>query len=306
VLPKVICAAGFCLSETMIMPNALARFSQVVGLSPDVLLRTFEIENRYHASILAEENANARRILYAKLYKEVFEMYGAVFSIALNKPTPNKDRIVHLFSKELSKKKILDAGCGNGDFLISCARLLPVIALVGIDTFAENIEFSTPALRFMKADLTSFEIGEKFDVVMSDNVYEHLAPADGEAYLRSIYNTLSPSGKLIILTPQLLFGPWDVTRIHDDSYSGRTAAQGSHLNETTYTDLIYTLKSVGFRKFTSVLPVARISNRHNQTRIPASLYAWAERIPLLVRYLQQMEKASRLPAFEIAIVATHS
>jgi hypothetical protein len=55
--------------------------------------------------------------------------------------------------------------------------------------------------------------------------------------------------------PNRLFGPSDVTRIIDYSRTGKTRAQGTHLNESTYGDLIPILERNGFQNFRTILPI---------------------------------------------------
>lgn len=61
--------------------------------------------------------------------------------------------------------------------------------------------------------------------------------------------------------PNRLFGPCDVTRIIDYTYSNKIPAMGTHLNESTYTEMISILKGKGFRKIQAILPVSLIISR---------------------------------------------
>src|SRR5262249_37205221 len=148
-------------------------------------------------------------------------------------PSP-RDGLVHVLMPELRGRSILDVGCGAGEFLRSCAHLAEPTRLVGIDVFVQPTEFPQYNLSFVRGDVVQFDLSEKVDVAVSDNLYEHIAPQDIATHLGSIRRALRTGGTLILFTPNRLFGPWDVTRIIDDSYSGRTLAQGTHVNETTY------------------------------------------------------------------------
>ena len=139
---------------------------------------------------------------------------------------------------------------------------------------------------------------------MSDNVYEHIAPQDAPAHLASIRRALRSGGTLIVLTPNRLFGPWDVTRILDDSYSGRISAQGTHVNETTFSEIRPRLAAAGFGRFRSLVPTARSRGHLVRRRVPTRLLAAFERIGPLTRRLQAMQKRDRLTDFEITVIAT--
>ena len=106
--------------------------------------------------------------------------------------------------------------------------------------------------------MIDFKVDDQFDVAFSDNVIEHIAPADLSSHLQSIKNALNPGGTLIVQTPNRLFCPYDVTRIIDTTYTNRVAALGGHLNETTYTELLQTLMKHGFYSFRTVIHIAHV------------------------------------------------
>jgi 2-polyprenyl-3-methyl-5-hydroxy-6-metoxy-1,4-benzoquinol methylase len=241
--------------------------------------------------------------MYDDVYTRVFEIYGSVFSINPDAPSTSKDGLVALLRPELEGKAILDVGCGAGEFLISCANLLKSPRLLGLDVFAKDLEVPEKNLTFLRRDVIRFSLEERFDVAITDNVMEHIAPQDVPEHLASIAKALKPSGQLIILTPHRYFGPWDVTRIIDDSYSGWIAAQGTHLKEYTYAELSETLRQAGFTDLQALHPKARIGYRPLYTRMSLSLLLRGEKRSRLIRRLQAMNKAFRYPAFEIALIA---
>jgi hypothetical protein len=77
-------------------------------------------------------------------------------------------------------------------------------------------------------------------------------------HLTSVYDSLLPGGKFIFVMPNRLFGPMDVTRILDNSSSGKIKAMGGHLNESTYHEMADALERTGFVNFQTVLPVPRL------------------------------------------------
>ena len=58
--------------------------------------------------------------------------------------------------------------------------------------------------------------------------------------------------------PNRLFGPWDITRIKDFSQSGKTAAQGGHINEYNRVEMIENLKVAGFKSFQTIIPIPKL------------------------------------------------
>lgn len=253
----------------------LARFSRETGIPEENLLRAFEIEREFHARVLAEPDAAARKRLYREVYEAVHPLYGETAEVSPESSCA-KDRFVRLFRWELEGMSVLDVGCGQGHFLFGVARLLRHGALVGIDTSAPVLPKDAGGVRFVHADIIDFDLGETFDVVFSDNVLEHVAPQDLPAHLASVRRALR-GGRFIVLTPSRLFGPCDVTRIIDSSYTGRVPSQGTHLNESTYGELIATFRGAGFRDFRTVCPVPKVRFLLPRFRMRPDLLCWIER-----------------------------
>jgi 2-polyprenyl-3-methyl-5-hydroxy-6-metoxy-1,4-benzoquinol methylase len=282
---------------------SIERFSRDIGLPSDKMATALEMERRFHRAVLSEQAPERRRALYTDIYARIFEVYGFEFAAARELvPTP-RDGLVELLMPELRGRSILDVGCGAGEFLISCARLATPKRLIGLDLFVRPSELPEHRLTFIRGEVIDFALPEKVDVVISDNLYEHIAPQDVPSHLASIRRVLQPGGTLILLTPNRHFGPWDVTRIIDDSYSGRTPAQGTHVNETTYTDLLPQLSDAGFERFRSLWPMARSRGQRSGARVPSRIFALAERIRPLMRRLQAVDKRARLTDFEISVIA---
>jgi SAM-dependent methyltransferase len=170
--------------------------------------------------------------------------------------------------------------------------MLPHGELVGIDVSTPVIPDSRTSIRFTAANVVEFEVGKRFDVVFSDNVLEHIAPADLGAHLRSLHKALRPGGQLILLTPNRNFGPSDVTRIIDYTYSNRVPAQGTHLNESSFTELLPVLQQYGFGEFRTVVPVPKLKHLVPLRISPGWLKA-VERSRFLLWLLHRLKWHSR-------------
>jgi len=93
------------------------------------------------------------------------------------------------------KGKVLDVGCGIGDFLNYHPHS------VGVDINPSMINFckeSGHEVYLMKSNKLPFASGE-FDSVIMDNVLEHLYQP--EELLSEIHRVLSPNGRLVIGVP---------------------------------------------------------------------------------------------------------
>lgn len=97
-------------------------------------------------------------------------------------------------------KKVLDVGCGTGFFSYLAAK--KGAQVLGIDYSKKGIEIAKEKyqhrnLEFKKLDV--IEIKEKFDVVVSIGVIEHMD--DPFQILKFLKNRLNSDGKIIITTP---------------------------------------------------------------------------------------------------------
>lgn len=246
-------------------------FSRAVGIDPDRLVAAYRLESAYHAAVLAETNPGERARLAREVYSRVHHLYGRRAAPAGAAERAAKGNLVRRLGGILAGRSILDVGCGTGAFLHAVHDALPHGRLLGIDGSAAALPASASGMQFREAELACFDVGERFDVAISDNVTEHIAPADLASHLTSIRRALRRDGVLVLLMPNRLFGPSDVTRIVDFSYTGRVPAQGTHLNESTWTEMLAVLEQAGFADFRPV------------TRIPLGFFLAMEQSPVLLR-----------------------
>lgn len=104
-----------------------------------------------------------------------------------------------IFNKEQAKKgKLLDLGCGAGDFLSIATQM-------GWDTY--GCDFDPVVIEKCKnkgfnvrlGDLTAFDADERFDVITMNQVIEHVI--DPQQVVKDCYRTLNHGGYLWIGTP---------------------------------------------------------------------------------------------------------
>lgn len=233
----------------------IKNYSQSEGIAKDLLAQAFEVEQYYHNRLLKEKDFGQRQLLYTEFYSRLLLIYGRHEDAS---PVVNpKDKTVQLFSRELKNQSIIDFGCGQGYMLQSIARQLNTKYLSGVDVLIPQELKSHKKIVFQEGNVITYKPTQKFDVAISDNVLEHLVPEDASLHLKSMYEALNDHGKLILIMPNKLFGPADITRIKDFSHSGKLPPEGGHVNESTYTDMIEALKAAGFQKFSTVLPIPK-------------------------------------------------
>jgi len=90
--------------------------------------------------------------------------------------------------------KILDAGCGKGDFLKYLRKQNPQFELYGID-LTEN---EHPGIRFIKGDILGDEIRTRFDVICNLAVIEHID--DPYLFIERLKSLLNPDGIIFTVT----------------------------------------------------------------------------------------------------------
>lgn len=98
---------------------------------------------------------------------------------------------------------VLDVGCGRGDFLRYVHKTRPDARLTGID-FSPNQD---ETIRFLQGDIISLDIAERFDVVVSLSVIEHVPNC--VAFSRRMAELTRPGGFTIVNTPNeasILYG----------------------------------------------------------------------------------------------------
>ncbi len=105
---------------------------------------------------------------------------------------------------------VLDLGCGRGDFLRHVHRKRPDVQLTGIDYSANQDE----AVRFLQGDALTLNIRDRFDVVVSLAVIEHVP--DCVAFAKRMQELSKPGGTLVVMTlneSSILYGLARIGRV---------------------------------------------------------------------------------------------
>ena len=211
-----------------------------------------------YAKRLRECNRENRKKLYLEAYSEVSRL--AIKSFRSTDPEQRtagtSKRLAFSLSHHISTDDhILEIGCGRG---YTCFKLASLAgSIVGIEVSKASILEAKDLISKHEIDnvtieqISAIDIQEHFsnctfDTALSIDVVEHLHPEDAADHFHQVYDVLKPNGKYMIVMPNRLNGPHDLTRV---VFPKAKEPLGFHLNESTYADTIEILRSVGFRKF---------------------------------------------------------
>jgi SAM-dependent methyltransferase len=156
--------------------------------------------------------------------------------------------------------------------------------MVGTDVSEPNLNEAREVIsRFQRTNVRieqvpAFELtdhfGEnEFDVCVSIDVVEHLHPEDAKEHYRQVYHILKPGGKYIVIMPNRIGGPHDVTL---EEFPEAKEALGFHLNESTYRETTQIMGEIGFVGFRQIFGVKLPRMGYVPILLPCWLCVWAE------------------------------
>ena len=147
---------------------------------------------------------------------------------------------------------VLDAGAGYGQYTFFMSGLSAAWNIKAVDVKQEQIDdcnrFFTKINRdkrveFVMADLVEFIEKEKYSLILSVDVMEHIK--DDENVFGNFHKSLKPGGLLLISTPSDKGGS-DVFHHHGDSFIEEHVRNGYGINE-----IKLKLEKAGFRNIST-------------------------------------------------------
>lgn len=172
-----------------------------------------------------------------------------------------------------SGRRVLDAGCGTGGVLRWQANLGDAAALAGVDIGSAAIELArrrVPEAELHVAPLHELPFTDaSFDLVLTNDVLQHVSEDDVAASLSELRRVLAPGGALLLRTN----GARRLRRERDDwrAYDRRTLvdalrAAGLRCERVTYANTLLSLAAIVQRR----TPHAPSDERHGIPTTPPS------------------------------------
>ena len=240
-----------------------------------------------YAEKLRESNSKERKKLYNKAYSEVAEKVAESFTS--NSPDERtagtNPKLVKSLSHFLDKSDhVLEVGCGRG---YTCLHLSPHVAsIVGVDVSKPVLDEASNLLSQKKVNNAKIEQGsalelnnqfkhEQFDACISIDVVEHLHPEDAKKHLEQVFNILKAGGKYIVIMPNRLSGPHDITKT---VFPEEKIPLGFHLNESTNKEMVNIMGEIGYHNFESLHRKILPTKHFNFLTLPAQLKIMCENL----------------------------
>ena len=212
-----------------------------------MILNHWELE-RQLARELLESTPENRWEVFERCYTRFFSELGWIHRFLGQGKTTLPDERYKIWVDTIGTppQKIFEIGSGKGEmvgYLAECG-----FECRGSEVTQErgkkHLKTSILNLSWGISDgvhLDRFESPGTYDVVVSDQVIEHLHPEDLDAHFQGVYNILVEGGRYIFRTPHRYTGPHDMTRFFNYDTS-----QCFHLKEYTYQELTDMLRNTGF------------------------------------------------------------
>ena len=225
------------------------------NITEEMILAHWELEKRLTKELLESTPENRWEVFercYSMLYSELWWLNKFIGAGSTLPPSQRYKSWVELIRQP--PKKIYEIGSGKGEmmtYLASCGfecRATEITRERGQKHVSEH-----PNLSWAISDgvhLKRFEVPNSYDVVVSDQVIEHLHPDDLYEHFKGVLSILSSGGRYIFCTPHKQIGPSDISRVFKCD-----KPMGMHLKEYTYQELKELLERAGFKDIYAVLRI---------------------------------------------------
>jgi 2-polyprenyl-3-methyl-5-hydroxy-6-metoxy-1,4-benzoquinol methylase len=249
----------------------MRRYRSNYGLDDDVALTPEQV--RFHLELersltddLRASTPENRRATFERCYSELYRQLPWLAPTGAPRDTSQWTAVLGP-----PPLRIHEVGSGSGGLARGLAALGYVVEATEITSERGSVE-ETPNLTWTTTDgvhVEQFALNGPYDVVLSDQVVEHLHPDDVVRHFSGCRQVLVPGGRLLFRTPHAFTGPHDVSRVF-----GFDEPVGMHLREYTVTELRSHLLAAGFRRVEAVLPLPPLARLGGPVAVSSRAYLW--------------------------------
>ncbi len=129
-----------------------------------------------------------------------YEQFAPFYDAVMDDPGPRAARVNSWIERyRPDARSVLEVGCGTGSILV---RLTTTAALTGLDRSPEMLAIAArkiPDASFVEADMASFSIGRRFDVVLCifDSINHLLTLEEWRSFLGCAHDHLAEGGLFV-------------------------------------------------------------------------------------------------------------
>ena len=205
----------------------------------------YEVEKEL-AARLRNASRSERPLIYATMYDDLFRRVPDHSRLLTREdPVTTQKKVRRLF--RLARRVVttsttfLEFGAGDCRFAFAMCPHVNKVYAVDIADQIGTVERVPENFTFIKYDGYNLSLPDgSIDVAFSHQLIEHLHPEDTELHFQLIGRILRRGGYYLFTTPHRLSGPADISRHFSDT------ADGFHLKEWTYVELVQLLKKTGY------------------------------------------------------------
>jgi SAM-dependent methyltransferase len=205
---------------------------------------------------IASQLREAGRTERAQLYNQVYDSYTEQFPESLPKDSTDAERIARYETSFLRRfltpsTVMIEIGPGRCHLAFALAPLVARIYGVDVSAAVAHGAETPPNFELRLTDGVRMPFAsDSIDLVISNQLMEHLHPDDAIEQIREIYRVLRTGGSYSCVTPSRVNGPHDCSAYFDDLpcpvQAGDYQATGLHLKEYTTQELVALFKDAGF------------------------------------------------------------
>lgn len=190
-------------------------------------------------------------------------------------------------------KTLADVGCGEGRIICDLEKKGVTATMSGFDVSKRAIDFAkafSAKSSFDVHDILEAPLREKYEIIVSCEVIEHIEPSLVQKYVDNIHQSLEDSGRIVITTPTTNL---PVNKKH---YQHFTSEMFDSLLDKKFTSVEYQ-----YLHRTTIL--AKILDRLLSNRLFISNSAWLNKIVLTV-YNKHLLVSDKKRGGRIVVTAT--